>query len=49
MKAMLEMEPTKRITALEALADSYFDGLRDSEVERLISQSNIVRTNNTAS
>lgn len=36
MKAMLEMDPTDRITAIEALADTYFDGLRDAEVEKLI-------------
>lgn len=36
MKAMLEMDPTDRITAVEALADPYFDGLRDPDVEKLI-------------
>lgn len=36
MKAMLTMEPNERITAIESLADPYFDGLRDSEVEKLI-------------
>jgi len=36
MKAMLEMDPSQRITALEALADPYFDGMRDAEVEKLI-------------
>jgi len=36
MKAMLEMDPTERMTALEALGDPYFDGLRDSEVEALL-------------
>ena len=36
MKAMLTMEPEDRITAIEALADPYFDGLRDPEVEKLI-------------
>lgn len=41
MKAMLEMDPTERMTALEALADPYFDGLRDSEVEALLRQHNI--------
>ena len=29
MKAMLTMDPADRITAIEALADPYFDGLRD--------------------
>jgi cyclin-dependent kinase-like len=37
MKAMLEMDPAQRITALEALADPYFDGIRDAEVEKLLS------------
>ena len=41
MKAMLEMDPNERITAAEALADPYFDGMRDVEVERLLSQYNI--------
>lgn len=36
MKAMLTMEPSERITAIEALADPYFDGMRDADVERLI-------------
>lgn len=33
---MLEMDPVDRYTALECLADSYFDGLRDQEIEKLI-------------
>ncbi len=33
---MLNMDHTERITAIEALADPYFDGLRDSETEKLI-------------
>lgn len=41
MKGMLEMEPTVRMTALEALADPYFDGLRDSETENLVKNMNI--------
>lgn len=36
MKGMLEMDPEERYTALECLADPYFDGLREPEVERLI-------------
>jgi len=38
MKAMLEMEPSERITAIEALADPYFDGLREAEVEKLLKE-----------
>lgn len=36
MNGFLEMDPTKRITALEALAHPYFDGIRDEEVNNLI-------------
>jgi cyclin-dependent kinase-like len=41
MKGMLEMDPSDRFSAIECLADTYFDGLRDKEVEALIkSQTN---------
>ena len=36
MKGMLEMDPSERYSALECLADPYFDGLRDPEVEKMI-------------
>ena len=36
VKGMLEMDPEERYTALECLADPYFDGLREPEVERMI-------------
>lgn len=36
MEGFLEMDPAKRITALEALAHSYFDGIRDEETNTLI-------------
>lgn len=36
MKGMLMMDPEERYTALECLADPYFDGLREPEVEKLI-------------
>lgn len=36
MKALLLMDPNERMTAIEALADPYFDGLRENEIERLI-------------
>jgi hypothetical protein len=36
MKGMLDMEPSERYTALECLADPYFDGLREPEVEKMI-------------
>jgi hypothetical protein len=32
----MEMDPTKRITALESLAHPYFDGIRDEETNNLI-------------
>jgi serine/threonine protein kinase len=38
MKAMLTMDHNERITAVEALADPYFDGLRDSDVDKLIKE-----------
>lgn len=38
MKAMLIMDHNERITAVEALADPYFDGLRDADIERLIKE-----------
>jgi hypothetical protein len=41
MKGMLEMDPSDRYTALECLADPYFDGLRDPEVEKLIKGMNV--------
>lgn len=36
MEGFLEMDPGKRITALEALAHPYFDGVRDEEANTLI-------------
>ena len=36
MKGMLEMDPANRLSALECLADPYFEGLRDPEVERMV-------------
>lgn len=36
MKGMLEMDPKARYSALDCLADPYFDGIRDAEVEKLI-------------
>eukprot|EP00347_Sterkiella_histriomuscorum_P018635 403344766 len=41
MKAMLEMDPSARISAIESLADPYFDGLRDADVEKLLKEQNI--------
>ena len=32
------MDPNERLTAVEALADPYFDGMRDAEVERIIKE-----------
>jgi serine/threonine protein kinase len=36
MNGFLEMDPNKRISALEALAHPYFDGIRDEETNTLI-------------
>ena len=36
MKGMLEMDPTLRFNSIDCLADPYFDGIRDSEVEKII-------------
>jgi len=36
MNGFLEMDPAKRITAIEALAHPYFDGIRDDETNALI-------------
>ena len=38
MKGMLTMDPNERLTAIEALADPYFDGMRDAEVERIVKE-----------
>jgi hypothetical protein len=37
MSGMLIMEPEERYTALDCLADPFFDNIRDAEVERLLS------------
>lgn len=36
MAKMLELNPWDRVTALEALADPYFDGMREPEIEDLV-------------
>ena len=36
MNGMLKMDPDSRYSAFECLADPYFDGVRDPEVERLV-------------
>jgi hypothetical protein len=33
---MLAMDPEHRFTALDCLADPFFDGLRDTEIEKMI-------------
>jgi hypothetical protein len=33
LKGLLRLDPSKRLTAIEALACSWFDDLRDEEVE----------------
>lgn len=36
MSGMLKMDPRERLTALDALAHTYFDTVRDDEIEDLI-------------
>lgn len=36
VKGMLALDPDKRLTAAEALAEPWFDNLREPEVEHLI-------------
>jgi len=36
LKGTLQLDPTKRFTALECLATSWFDDLREPEIDRLI-------------
>ena len=33
---MLAMDPEHRFTALDCLADTFFDGLRDTEIEKMV-------------
>ena len=41
MSGMLTLEPEERFTALDCLADPYFDPIRDSEIEKLINSNKI--------
>lgn len=36
MNGMLKMDPEERLTAVECLANPYFDGIREPEVEKMI-------------
>lgn len=36
MNGMLKMDPESRYTAFECICDSYFDGLREPEVEKVV-------------
>lgn len=36
MGKMLEQDPRKRITAIDALADPYFESIREQDIEELI-------------
>jgi len=38
VKGMLVLDPEKRLTAVEALAEPWFDNLREPEIEVLIQQ-----------
>ncbi len=35
---MLELNPKDRISAIEALADPYFDGIREPDIEEIVSK-----------
>lgn len=43
MKGLLRLDPSKRLTAVEALALPWFDDLRDEEVEQLIRADRILK------
>jgi cyclin-dependent kinase-like len=36
MNGMLKMDPEERYTALDCLANPYFDGIREPEIEKII-------------
>lgn len=38
MARMLDLNPKERISAIEALADPFFDGIWDQEIEELVSK-----------
>lgn len=38
---MLRLEPEERLSAIECLAHSYFDGIREPEIEKIIAAHNI--------
>lgn len=40
MSKMLELNPKDWISAIEALGDPYFDGIRESDIEELVAKHN---------
>lgn len=41
LKSLLKMEPTERLTAIEALKHPYFDGMREDDfIRKLLSNQN---------
>lgn len=36
MAGTLMLDPEERYTAMDCLADPYFDGLRDPEIEKMV-------------
>jgi len=40
MNGMLKMDPEERLSAIECLANPYFDGIREPEVEKIVQNYN---------
>jgi cyclin-dependent kinase-like len=41
LNMMLKLEPEERFTAVECLAHTYFDGIREPEIDKIIQTYNI--------